>query len=111
MANKHHIRIKPTKRTFDFKASMKHIAEQFMAAERYLTPLIKENRTPPYEAVVLIAMHGDALIAGNIEDHAMTEKQIIDACNVFVKLWEMGLFVPSPEYPYTLEETLKAGEE
>jgi hypothetical protein len=108
-SNKHRIRIKPTKRTFDFRASMKHIAEQFMAAERYLTPLIRSKSMPAHEAAVLIGMYGDGLISGNTE-HSMTEAQIIEACNAFVSLWRMGLFVPSPDYPYTLQETLEAGE-
>ncbi len=107
--NKHRIRIKPTKKMFDFQTSMKHIAEQFMEAERYLTPLIRSKSLPANEAAVLIGIYGDGLISGNVE-HSMTERQIIDACNTFVYLWEMGLFVPSPEYPYTLEETLEAGE-
>ncbi len=70
-------RIAPKKvYAFNFQESMSRIAQQFSQSAQKLTPLIKKDAMPPNEAIVLIAMYTDAMIAGKTKDHSMTEDEL-----------------------------------
>jgi len=109
--NKRNIRfrIAPTKpQPYSFDASLDTFARAQMKAQRYLNPLIISQPMSPNEAAIMIAMYADAIMSGNANNdkHKMTQDDIITATNLLIKLWKMGKFVPSPDYPYTLEQTL-----
>jgi hypothetical protein len=104
----HRFKIASTKpEKFDFHVALKTVAHNFMAAERELTPLIIKEHMSIGEALVLIAVRGDAANSGNLKDHSMTQEEIISATTVLVELWKKGSFIPSLQFPYTLQQALE----
>lgn len=114
MKKRHKFRIGQTKTPpINFKQSLANIARQFMYAQQKLNPLIIKDNMPPVAAIVLISCYADAVIAGkeNSPSHKMTEREVIGASNLLVLLWKEGLFQPSEDFPYTLEQILSEMEE
>lgn len=101
------IKIAATKpEPFDFQGTLREVADTFMSIERILTPRIIETQLEASAAIMLIAMHGDAAFVGAQKEHTMTQEEISKATNVLLMLWKKNLFVPSEDYPFTLEQTL-----
>ncbi len=97
----------------EFRMSIaQQIAPYAKRAMDYFAPLVRAEKMPPAEAMVLIAMKTNGDMQGN-EEASMTMTQIHQMCNMIIDAWRQGLFTPCSTYPYTLEQTLKAsnGEE
>lgn len=106
----HRIKIGNTKPAqLDFQGSLEKLAHHLMVTERKLTPLIIHDKMPVSAALVLIACYNDAMILGkpHAKTHRMTGQDIIGATNLLIRLWRKGLFIPSPQFPYTLADALQ----
>jgi hypothetical protein len=64
-------------------------------AEKEVLPIIKDMRLGPGIA---------QLVTG---DPRVTPESMVTAGNNVLALWKAGYYTPSPEYPFTLEETLR----
>lgn len=73
----------------------------------YFAPLVRAEKMPSTEAMVLIAMKTNGDMQGN-EEASMTMPQIHQMVNAIIDAWKQGLFSPCDIYPYTLEQTLAA---
>jgi hypothetical protein len=73
-------------------------------AEQILLPTIKELKPSPGAAQFLLAQYTQVLVTG---DERVTLESAMAIGNAVVALWQTGYYTPSPEYPYTLEETLE----
>jgi hypothetical protein len=73
-------------------------------AEQILLPIIKELKPSPGAAQFLLAQYTQVLVTG---DERVTLESAMAIGNAVVALWQTGYYTPSPEYPYTLEETLE----
>lgn len=81
-------------------------ARRYMESQRSLTPLIRAQGIPPAPALTLIAIYTDARLAGAVTDHRMSLQDIKSTTSRLLTLWKTGFFTPSPDYPFTLTETL-----
>lgn len=92
---------------FDLNTALYRIAaQQFMAAERKLTPLIRADRMPPAEAIVLIVVYTSTMMGKD----TTTEEEVIGATHLLLDLWKERLFVPGPDFPYSLQRVLEVME-
>jgi hypothetical protein len=73
-------------------------------AEKNVLPMIKELELSPGAAAFLLAQHVQILVTG---DQRLSPESAMAIANTTLTLWQTGLYTPSPDYPYTLEETLQ----
>lgn len=85
------------------------LATHAKVALDYLTPLIRPQNISPAGAIILAAGVMDHNITG--KQRGIPEDEMLQACKMIVAAWQQGLFTPNENYPYTLEETLKALQE
>jgi hypothetical protein len=80
------------------------LAGYMRRAEKQALPFIKETHMGPGAAQLLLALYTQGLVTGK---SSMTEEHAMSMANLTLKLWQTGYYMPGPEYPYTLEETLQ----
>jgi hypothetical protein len=73
-------------------------------ADKKTLPTIKEMRLGPGAAQVLLAQHAQVLATGNSR---LIAESITAVANQVLTLWQAGYYTPSPDYPFTFEETLQ----
>lgn len=73
-------------------------------AEREVLPLIRDMQFGPGVAHLVLALHAQVLLTG---DPRVTPESMMAAGNSAIALWRSGYYTPGPEYPFTLEETLR----
>jgi hypothetical protein len=73
-------------------------------AEQEVLPLLKEMKLSAGAAQFLLAQYTQVLVTG---DERVTLESAMAIGNAVIALWQTGYYTPSPEYPYTLEETLE----
>ncbi|SRR5258708_16379029 len=73
-------------------------------AEQYVIPIIKEYQLPPAVSLFLLAQYTQVLAT---DDTRITVESATAIAPNVLALWEAGYYSPGPEYPYTLEETLR----
>src|SRR5260221_9591658 len=73
-------------------------------AEKEVLPIIKDMKLGPGVAHFLLTQYTQALVTG---DPRFTVESAMTAANNVLALWQTGFYTPCPEYPYTLEETLR----
>jgi len=71
-------------------------------------PIIAERQLSPAAAQFLLAQQRQTLVAG---DPRFTIVSGRNMANAVLVLWEAGYYKPGPEYPSTLEETLRGLQE
>ncbi len=77
-------------------------------AEQDVLPIIKDMQLSAGAAQFLLAQYTQVLVTG---DERVTLESAMAIGNAVLALWEAGVYTPSPEYPYTLEETVQELEE
>lgn len=73
-------------------------------AEKEVLPVIKEMELSPGTAAFLLAQQVQILVTG---DRRLSVESAMAITTTTLALWQAGLYTPSPDYPYTLEETLQ----
>ena len=73
-------------------------------AEREVLPIIKQMQLPPGAAFFLLAQYTQVFMTG---DPRLSVESGTEITNTVLTLWREGLYTPSSEYPYTLEQTLQ----
>lgn len=73
-------------------------------AEKEVLPIIKDMQLGPGAAQLVLALHSQVLVTG---DPRVTSESMMAAGNSVLALWQAGYYTPTPEYPFTLEETLR----
>lgn len=73
-------------------------------AEPQALSIIKELEVSPGAAILLLAQYTQTLISGNSRITLESATTITDSV---LALWQAGLYHPSEQYPFTLEETLQ----
>jgi len=100
------------KTTWSYQSSKRRLEEMrpedlvvhIRRAEREVLPIIKEIQASPAAAQLLLAQYTYVLATGS---NQFSEENAIKAANTIMLLWKNGSYVPSPNYPFTLEETLR----
>lgn len=72
-------------------------------AEKEVLPIIKDMEISAGPAIFLLAQYAQTLITGNPR---LTVESATSISNSIIALWQTGAYQPSPQYPFTLEETL-----
>lgn len=72
-------------------------------AEKEVLPIIKDMEFSAGAAIFLLAQYTQVLITGSSRS---TEENATNISNNIIMLWQAGVYQPSPQYPFTLEETL-----
>jgi len=96
------------------QASMQHSTEfgreeleemllMLRRAEKQVIPKIQEMHLPPSVAFFSLAEQMYILLTG--EPSLPRDYSGRNVLTNVLTLWKLGLYTPSPEYPYTLEET------
>ena len=80
------------------------LARYLRLAEPEVLPLIRANQFGPGVAYLVLALHAQVLLSG---DDRVTQESMRAAGNRALALWKAGYYTPGPEYPFTLEETLR----
>ncbi len=73
-------------------------------AEREALPIIKRIQASPAAAQFLLAQYTYVFATGT---NQFPEENAIKIANTVMLLWKNGSYIPCPEYPFTLEETLQ----
>jgi hypothetical protein len=73
-------------------------------AEREVLPLIREMQLGPGMAQLALALHAQMLLTG---DPRVTPESMMAVGNGVIALWQAGYYTPGPDYPFTLDETLR----
>ena len=73
-------------------------------AEQEAIPIINETKAGPVAAQFLLAQYTHVFATGST--NLLTESAMHTA-NIVLSLWNAGFYIPSPEYPFTLKETLQ----
>ena len=73
-------------------------------AEKEVLPMIQAVGIPPAPALFLLAQYAQVSITG---DSRLSVTSATEITQTVLTLWQAGFYTPGPEYPYTLEETLK----
>lgn len=87
------------------------IAQKFMHMQRRLMPIIKGKNLEAGDAIMLIAAMTHAEIHGATETHSMSETDMLVSIGLLMGMWEKGLFIPSADFPFSLEQAKKELEE
>jgi hypothetical protein len=77
-------------------------------AEQEVLPMIKELGLSPGTAQFLLAQCTQVLATG---ENVLTLESAMAVSDAVLTLWEAGYYTPGPDYPFTLEETLREIEE
>jgi len=80
------------------------LATSVSRAEKDVLPIIAERQLSPAAAQFLLAQQRQILVA---RDPRFTIESGRNMANAVLVLREAGYYKPGPEYPYTLEETLR----
>ena len=80
------------------------LVAHIQCAEKKVLPLIKEIQADPAAAYFLLAQRTYILTTGS---NQLLETSAMNMANIVLSLWKDGIYVPSPGYPFTLEETLQ----
>lgn len=93
--------------------AMSKAADHYSRMARKITPLIRGKAMRPPEALLLISLLGYASISGRDMDSemTMTEEEVHTTFAFLLTIWKKGMFHPGPDFPFTLQQTLKAIEE
>jgi len=89
-------------RTFELEPE--DLAKYVRQAEKEVLPFIKDMQLGPGAAQLVLALHAQMLVTG---DPRVTPESMMAAGNSVLALWQAGYYTPTPEYPFTLEETLR----
>lgn len=89
-------------RVIDIKSD--DLAMYARQAEPQVIPIIRELEIEAGAAVLLLAQYTQALISGNSHITLESATTITDS---ILAIWQADTYHPSPEYPFTLEETLQ----
>lgn len=73
-------------------------------AEKEVLPIIKDMQLGPGAAHLVLALHAQMLATG---DPRVTPESMMAAGTSVLALWQTGYYTPTPEYPFTLKETLR----
>ena len=73
-------------------------------AEKEALPFIKEMKASPLAAQFILAQYTHVLVTGS---NSFSTESAMNAANIVLSLWKGGIYIPSPQYPFTLEETLQ----
>ncbi len=73
-------------------------------AEKEVIPLIEEMKASPTVAQFLLAQYTYIFVIGS---NQLSTESAMNIANTVLLLWKDGLYIPCPEYPFTLEETLQ----
>jgi len=84
------------------------LAAYVRRAEKQVLPLLKKARLDAGTAQFLLAQYTQAIITDNAPSSL---ESTITIANSILAIWQEGYYIPNPEYPYTLEETLQSGQE
>jgi len=84
------------------------LATSVSRAENDVLPIISERQVSSAAAQCLLAQQRQTLVAG---DPRFTKESGRNMAHAVLVLWEAGYNKPGPEYPYTLEETLRGLQE
>ena len=88
-------------RIIDMKAE--DLAIYARRAEKEALPTIKDMELSAGPAIFLLAQYAQALITGSPR---LTLESATSISNSIIALWQTGAYQPSPQYPFTLEDTL-----
>jgi hypothetical protein len=94
----------PSSRTALAEMEPEEFAVYVRRAEKKALPTIKEMRLGPGAAQVLLAQHAQVLATG---DSRITAESMTAVANQVMALWQAGYYTPSPDYPFTFEETIQ----
>lgn len=94
-----------TPRQFSSQEEMqpKDLVVYIRRAEKEVLHLLEKTQLSPAEAQFLLAQYMYVFITGK---NRLPTESAMQSADTFLALWQEGLYVPSPEYPFTLEETL-----
>jgi len=92
----------PLPRTIEMEPEA--LAAYVRHAEQLVLPIIKELKPSPGAAQILLAQCTQMLAT-------WTTESALVLSNAVLELWEAGIYTPSPEYPFTFEETVQELEE
>jgi len=84
------------------------LAAYVSRAEKEVLPIIEERQLSPAAAQFFLAQHTHRLVTG---DPRFTIESGANMANTILALWEAGYYTPGPDYPYTLQETLREVQE
>ena len=80
------------------------LAIYIQRAEKEVLPIINEIQAGPVAAQFLLAQRTYVLVTGS---NQLLEKSAMNMASTVLSLWKNGVYVPGPDYPFTLEETLQ----
>lgn len=89
-------------RTVELKPE--ELASYIRSAEQQAIPIIKEMQLSPAPAQFVLAQYTQVLATGNSQ---LSVESAMSISNQVLALWQEGIYQPGPDYPYTLEETLR----
>ena len=92
----------PPPRTIEMEPEA--LAVYVRRAEQEVLPIIKDMKLSAGAAQFLLAQYTQVLVT---DDERVTLESAMAIGNAVIALWQDGYYTPSPEYPYTLEETLE----
>jgi hypothetical protein len=93
-----------TLRQRTFELEPEDFASYVRQAEKEVLPIIKDMQLGPGAAQLVLALHAQMLVTG---DPRLTPESMMAAGTSVLALWQAGYYTPTPEYPFTLEETLR----
>jgi hypothetical protein len=73
-------------------------------AEKQALPVMKERQLGPGGAQLLLALYTQELVTGKF---SLSTESAMSMANRVLQLWQAGYYTPGPEYPYSLEATLR----
>src|SRR5258708_5731181 len=74
-------------------------------AEKHALPMIQEIETEAGGALLLLARCVQTLLAGH---PFHSPESVLPIAERVIECWKMGLYIPDPAYPYTLQESVQA---
>lgn len=95
-------RIQTKQRVIDTKPN--DLAVYIRRAEKEALPTIKNLEVSAGAAVFLVALYTQAFVTDQPD---LTVEKARSIAKSVLALWQTGSYQPSPEYPFTLEETLQ----
>jgi len=85
------------------REEIEEVIQMLRRAEKQVIPKIQEMHLPPNVALFLLTEQMYVLLTG--ESSIPNDYSGRNVLTNVLTLWKLGLYAPSPEYPYTLEET------
>ncbi len=84
------------------------LAVSVRRAEQIMLPIIQELKPSAGASLFLLAQYTQVLVTGT---DALTLESAKAISSAILALWEAGYYIPCPDYPFTLQETLQVLEE